>query len=298
MDVDMNSITGIPTWNNYYNYLSFNPTLVIIIIVIIFIYLILFGSLGRTAALNEIDSDGETGSGGLKFLGIIVASIFVVLVVINGFNYFLNINIVTSIKNFFTKNPEIDILIDDIEKEFGEEDGNDPDDPDDPDDEEEIPEIKSIHQVYNIPDNKYTYNDAKALCKAYGNRLANYKEIESAYKDGADWCNYGWSDDQMALFPTQYDKWEKLQKIKNHENDCGRPGINGGYIDNPNVRFGVNCYGYKPKITSLESDIMKNQPLYPLTKAETKFEKRVDYWRERISDILVSPFNSKHWSKI
>ena len=42
----MNSITGIPTWNNYYKYMAFNPTLVIIIIVIIIIYLMLFGSLG------------------------------------------------------------------------------------------------------------------------------------------------------------------------------------------------------------------------------------------------------------
>ena len=48
---------------------------------------------------------------------------------------------------------------------------------------------------------------------------------------------------QLALFPTQYGKWERLQKIKGHENDCGRPGINGGYIDNPNVKFGINCYG-------------------------------------------------------
>ena len=51
----------------------------------------------------------------------------------------------------------------------------------------------------------------------------------------------------MAYFPTQYDKWKKLQTIKGHENDCGRPGINGGFIDNPNVRFGINCFGYKPK---------------------------------------------------
>ena len=34
----------------------------------------------------------------------------------------------------------------------------------------------------------------------------------------------------MALFPTQYKSWKKLQKQKGRENDCGRPGINGGYI--------------------------------------------------------------------
>ena len=37
----------------------------------------------------------------------------------------------------------------------------------------------------------------------------------------------------------------------NRKDVCGLPGINGGYIDNPNIRFGVNCYGYKPKITPI-----------------------------------------------
>ena len=161
-----------------------------------------------------------------------------------------------------------------------------------------FPEIKSINQVYHISDNRYSYNDAKAICKAYGSRLANYKEIKKAYRDGADWCSYGWSDDQLALFPTQYDKWERLQKIKGHENDCGRPGINGGYIDNPNVKFGINCYGHKPKITPLESELMEKTPLYPVTQEELNFEKLVNYWRPRISDILVSPFNNQNWSRV
>ena len=91
---------------------------------------------------------------------------------------------------------------------------------------------------------------------------------------------------------------EHLQKIKGHENDCGRPGINGGYIDNPNVRFGINCYGHKPKITPWEAELMKNTPLYPVTQEELNFEKRVDYWLPRIKDILISPFNNKNWNRI
>ena len=51
----MNSVTGIPTWNNYYKYLSFNPILVIIIVVIIIIYLMLFGSLGGSNTLMRFD---------------------------------------------------------------------------------------------------------------------------------------------------------------------------------------------------------------------------------------------------
>ena len=104
------------------------------------------------------------------------------------------------------------------------------------------------HGFFNIPGNDYSFEDAKALCKAYGAELATYSQIEDAYKNGAEWCNYGWSANQMAFYPTQKTTWDKLQKIKGHNHDCGRPGINGGYIQNPRVRFGVNCYGPKPTI--------------------------------------------------
>ena len=63
--------------------------------------------------------------------------------------------------------------------------------------------IVTDKQVFNIPGNHYTYDDAKAMCKAYNAELATYDQVEQAYNLGADWCNYGWSDGQMALFPTQ-----------------------------------------------------------------------------------------------
>ena len=110
-----------------------------------------------------------------------------------------------------------------------------------------VPEMPN-KEVYHIPGNNYTFEDSRAICNAYGGKLADIKQMQDAWKDGAEWCSYGWSKDQMALFPTQYKHWKRLQKIDGHENDCGRPGVNGGYIDNPNVRFGVNCYGTKPKM--------------------------------------------------
>ena len=39
------------------------------------------------------------------------------------------------------------------------------------------------------------------------------------------------------------------------KNNCGRPGVNGGYIDNPYIKFGVNCYGKKP--TPTENDLKR-----------------------------------------
>jgi hypothetical protein len=152
-------------------------------------------------------------------------------------------------------------------------------------------------QVFHIPSNTYTYTDAKAVCNAYNSDLASYDEISDAFGKGADWCSYGWSEGQMAFFPTQEEKWNDLQNVDGHEHDCGRPGINGGYIANPNVRFGANCYGQKPDITLEESDAMINQPAYNKTSEEIQFDVKVDYYKNKLKDILVAPFNNSSWSE-
>ena len=100
--------------------------------------------------------------------------------------------------------------------------------------------------MFNITNNLYTYEEAPYVCKALNARLANYDEIEQSYESGAEWCNYGWSEGQMAFFPTQKDTWEKLQANEESKNACGRPGVNGGYMGNPKLKFGVNCFGVKP----------------------------------------------------
>ena len=143
--------------------------------------------------------------------------------------------------------------------------------------------------------NYYNYSNANALCQAYGSKLATYQQVEDSYKGGGEWCNYGWSDGQMALFPTQQKTFDNLQKIKGHENDCGRPGINGGYMTNKELRFGVNCYGNKPKITSEEEEMMKTTTPYPETAKDLAFQKRVDFWKNKVDEILVSPFNYNTW---
>jgi len=161
-----------------------------------------------------------------------------------------------------------------------------------------VPEIMYKKQVFNIPGNQYTFTDAKAVCKAYGARLATYEEMEEAYNNGAEWCNYGWSQGQMAYFPTQSKTFNELQKINGHQHDCGRPGINGGFIANPNVRFGANCYGNKPEITTQEEDLMKNSTIYPESQEDKMMQERVQYYQSILPSILVSPFNHSLWTKL
>lgn len=212
-----------------------------------------------------------------------VAAIFIILVIINGLQYFFGVDIVASLKNILTGNPEVDITVDTSRKDAAK---------------AVVPEILLKPQVFNIPENTYVYADAKALCTAYGSRLATYQEVEESYNKGGEWCNYGWSDGQMALFPTQQKTFDNLQKIEGHENDCGRPGVNGGFMKNPALKFGVNCYGYKPRMTPEEEDLMATQPLYPRTAKDIAMENRVNYWKDRLTEVLVSPFNRNTWSKL
>ena len=155
-------------------------------------------------------------------------------------------------------------------------------------------------EVFYVSGNDYTYDEAAAVCAAYDSELASYDQIQTAYSTGAEWCGYGWSQGGMALFPTQDATWKALQMEANESQrtGCGRPGVNGGYMKNPAVKYGVNCYGYKPKMTPEEEDLMANKSIYPKTKKDIAMEERVAYWKDKLKEIMVSPFNHNSWSKI
>jgi len=147
-------------------------------------------------------------------------------------------------------------------------------------------------EVFNVANNLYTYEQAQELCSSYGARLATYDEVEAAYVDGGEWCSYGWSADQMALFPTQKDTWKRLQQTKNHKNDCGRPGINGGYMDNTELQFGVNCYGTKPTTGPYVSAAKP-----PGVAGFPEDEKSAVHQQLRNTPVLISQFNRDKWSE-
>lgn len=254
-----------------------SPAVIILLTVVIIMYYIVFYVFGV-----DVPKTTQKASGAEIFIEVFMWSLFAVLFIVSGIQYYYKINIVTEVKNIFSEKPQLDVT---VEQPVNEE-------PPPP------PSIATVPQVFHIRDNKYTYDDAKAICKAYGARLANYKDIEEAYKKGGEWCSYGWSDKQSALFPIQRESWEKLQDVEGHEHDCGRPGINGGYIANPNVKFGVNCYGYKPDLNSASQKLMETETIYPKSEKERQFEKRVKHWRTRINNIAVSPFNRDKWSVI
>jgi len=146
-------------------------------------------------------------------------------------------------------------------------------------------------EVFHVSDAQFTYDEAPAVCAAYGSQLATLEQIMDAYAKGAEWCGYGWSAGGMALYPTQRETWEQLQNEVDpgKRTRCGRPGVNGGYFD-PSLKFGVNCFGFKPA--------GQFTPPAPVPGTDTKkFRDMVGRFREMLKSFTLNPYSRQEWSK-
>ena len=150
-------------------------------------------------------------------------------------------------------------------------------------------------QVFNVSSNKYTYYDAEPLCKALGAELATYDQVKEAWSKGADWCNYGWVKGQMAVYPTSQESFDKAQQGPEESRTmCGQAGLNGGYFDNPELRYGVTCYGKKPTNNLKNSgDLSRNTPTSP---DALLYDKKVAKFKAEASTISILPNNSSSWN--
>ncbi len=145
----------------------------------------------------------------------------------------------------------------------------------------DVANIVEKEEVFHIANQDYTYDQAKCKCESYGGKLATKAQITDAYNNGAHWCTYGWSEGQNAYYPVQQCEWDKIHMnderipLEDRKSDpnrfCGKPGINGGFFANPYIKFGVNCYGKKPKGES----VIPKKPYCPpmnFCKLESNFE--------------------------
>lgn len=203
--------------------------------------------------------------------------IFIVIISFMSLLYYYNGIEVESTVNRTYKDTELDILIKTNKQN-----------------EVKVKHPKVKKEVYHLSNNKYTYHRAREMCNAYGGRLANWRDIDTAYRNGAEWCGYGWSENQMAFFPTQYKTWNILQYITGHENDCGRPGVNGGFISNPNIKFGVNCYGKKPNIKPTDKINMDLNRIVPTSEIDDTVIDGLPI-SDKLEGVDISPFNRKRW---
>ena len=166
-------------------------------------------------------------------------------------------------------------------------------------------------EVYNLGSNIFTYVEAEAVCKAFDGELDSRDEVIEAHEKGADWCNYGWSKDQQALYPTQQATYDRLQNgSPTQKHMCGKPGVNGGYFKEKDMRFGANCYGMRPTERDIDRQYlifekrlgnMSESVLHNFIPEEenyiSPFEKLVRKYRDEKDDLIVLPFNSTQWKE-
>ena len=172
-DADVPTTKVVYTQEPYVS--SISPFMIVILVVVLILFIILFSSLANPASSpsgedigfgSEPVGSSDSSSGTVTFLTALMWGTFIVVVILNGMQYFYNINFSATISKLFTMSPALDITVDPA---------------DDQSSLPPVPEIMVSKQVFHIPGNKYNYENAEALCKAYGARLASYSEVENAY---------------------------------------------------------------------------------------------------------------------
>lgn len=151
-------------------------------------------------------------------------------------------------------------------------------------------------EVFHIGNQDYTYDQAKCKCESYGAKLASREQVIDAYNKGASWCTYGWSNGQFAFYPVQQCDWDKIEEENKDlppekRRHCGKPGMNGGYFANPYIRFGVNCYGVKPKGEA----VVAKKPYCPpmnFCKLEKNFQAS-----HKLDTDDIAPFSPEKWNQ-
>tara|TARA_B100000902_G_scaffold117790_1_gene118433 strand:+ start:7790 stop:8599 length:810 start_codon:yes stop_codon:yes gene_type:complete len=145
-------------------------------------------------------------------------------------------------------------------------------------------------EVFHVTGELVDYDTAADVCKQYGAKLASYDELLHAYQHGAEWCNYGWSENQTAYYPTQKNTWKRLQYADKEKDKtmCGVPGLNGGRFDKK-MKFNVNCFGKRPE--KPDQDFI--HPKLPIKKTKEEAAKEVKHF----DDLVVIPYSRKRWSR-
>ena len=84
-----------------------NPIVLAILVAVVILYVILFNVMGKNAA--KVQARVKPPS--TKIIELFAWALFLLLVFINGLQYFFEINVQTVVKNLFDKNPQIGIKI-------------------------------------------------------------------------------------------------------------------------------------------------------------------------------------------
>jgi hypothetical protein len=149
----------------------------------------------------------------------------------------------------------------------------------------------SIKQVFNVKENIYAADDAGGVCGALGADVASLQQLVDAHRQGANWCNVGWTKEGLAAYPIQKEFWQKMQgNDPQNRNICGQPGINLARSD-AGLLYGVNCYGVKPepKKGELVKEVVMND-------ADIALQAKIAQFQKTVGNMSIAPFNANQWS--
>lgn len=155
--------------------------------------------------------------------------------------------------------------------------------------------IVEKEEVFHVPNQIFTYEEAKLFCKQLGVRMANLNDLKRAYLKGASWMTLGWTDNQLGLYVLQ------PHNVRRYP-EAGHVGINGGYFKDAKLRMGINCYGVKPKpdpkrLEIAYSDLQEVDGAGPFGEDKKTVDAVADYMAQlKAGDIVISPWNNTRWS--
>ena len=144
-----------------------NKNLFIILLVLVLI-VVVYGLIFKYLGVDS--SDGK-----MHFIKLLLFGLFTFLVLVNGLKYFFNYELVENVEEEKVDEPEQDkeTKVDDSRLLFNNRATND-----------ELSNSRKggKKEVFHIGDNVYTFDEAKMICNAYDGELADYSQIENAYK--------------------------------------------------------------------------------------------------------------------
>ena len=81
------------------------------------------------------------------------------------------------------------------------------------------------------------------------------------------------------------------------KNICGKPGVNGGFFKNDKLKFGVNCYGYKPDADPNKLVNTDNAKID--TRVNVRRRDLLNKYKQMSEEgkLDVRPFSNTKWSK-
>ena len=68
-----------------------------------------------------------------------------------------------------------------------------------------------------------------------------------------------------------------------------------GHIDNPEMKFGVNCYGVKPGQSDHDEEVLMRQGTIPMSVPSLEVDRKVQEFKKQAGSLGLLPFNDDKW---